>query len=129
MLYSDEANLKLHIVVKNPAPVIAGMPMRLLLSVNHVSHWERYEAQPSEILMLRYRDWRIAGDKRKWQMVSAQEIAKPALRAKVEGARVTNFFVTLEQVITNPEKELDVVPHPCERGHLRRFNNLILDDE
>ncbi len=128
MLYSDVGNIKLHVAAINPQVTPPGMPRRTILTVNHVTSWADYSARiPDEQSFSKYTDWRIVGDKRTWKPAFVQQIAKPTTKAD-PGQRLTSFLVILEQVITNPEKEVVAAPPGDEVKYLRRFSNLLLDD-
>lgn len=132
MLYSDQGNFKLHVAANNALPHIPGAPKRVALTVNHIEYYDStpygsYERPPTEDQIRRSSDLRIAGDKRSWRVSHIQQQMKPF--TKVPRAMVTSFFVILEQVILNPEKEIESVTPELEPRHLRRFSNLIMEDE
>lgn len=133
MLYSQQGNLKLHVAANNPLPTPVGVPKRVALTVNHIEYYDStpygyYERSPTEDQIRKQGDWKIAGDKRDWRVNHVQQLQKPA--TKVDRAMVTSFLVIFEQVITDPEREVDLRPVVTgEPQHLRRFNNLILEDE
>ena len=125
MLYTDERDLKLHIVANNPK-VVPGMHRRAMLTVNHSVSYNSYYIPPSEENILQCKIWKIAGDKRLWKVIHAEHLLKPVV--KDAGMHCKSFFVILEQIVTNPEKDL-VPESQGSRHHLRKFNNLIVEEE
>lgn len=132
MLYSEKGDYKLHVVANNPSPPIAGAPRKVILTVNHIEYYDAtpysyYQPAPSEEQVRRLGDWKIAGDKRTWRVSHVQQQMKPA--TKIPSAMVTSYLIILEQVVINPEKDLDDLPKVKSAYHLRKFNNLIVEEE
>ena len=83
------------------------------------------KSPPSEDEIKRMDDWKIAGDKRTWRVHHVEQLQKPAVKSRED--RVVSYLFILEHVFSG--KELLEVPPAQEVKHLRRFNNLILEDE
>lgn len=131
MLYSEkDERLRFYVVANNPQASQPGLPCRIILTVNHVSYWTDYKVKvPTEEQIQRNDDWKISGDKRTWRTAHVQELMKPATKTSQPQARIVSFLVILEQVILNPEKEVETVTPDIAPLHLRRFGNLIMEDE
>lgn len=141
MLYSEAGEYKLHVVSSHPAPPHPGLPKKLILTVNHVTPYTQLcggpeltyvnrhnfvypKEPPTEDDIKRFNDWKVAGDKRKWRISHVQQLQKAATKSRDD--RIVSYLFILEQVYG--DKELIEIPPAQEVKHLRRFNNLIMED-
>ena len=130
LLISENKKISLTIETNNRIHTEPPLPVRHVITASHLRAWGDYGSghevpQLSEIENQKF--WKIEGSNRVYRLISASEIYRKV--RPNEGYQITPFILTLDIFSESPEEEAAKVSPAFVKTHLRRFGNLILDEE